>query len=609
MAGHVFISYSNRDRRYVESLSTFLTEHGVTVWYDHALRPGAPWGHVIEAQLTTSNAVVVVVTPDSSASEWVRNEVEWARSHRKPLLPLLLAGKVPLSLAGRQFEDVTGGHMPGPAFVEELRGLVSGASQLPAVLRDAAVPVARSVGLHLGTKHAVLGVFDAGRAVTVANAHGSPTTPATVAFDRRGDAVVGEDARPVAVIDPVRGAHSVVRELGSDWALDVDGHAYAAHELVALLLMRVKSDAEANQGAAISEIVLAVPTCFDSAKRRAAARAAQSAHLTVVRLVGATAAAAVAYMLRERPAASRALILSLDSASFDAGIATIAGDRVEVVAVCGDDQFGADDWDQRIVDHLARTIVATYGVDVTSHATAMARLHLAAEGVRAELAVETSTKVVLPFLVMGSSGPVHVDLGLSRAEFENLTLEPLERCRGIIERVLAAGGPHDIDQVVLAGEAGIPALVALATSLSGATADPVLGADAIAVGATRLAAELSGEARGVRLRDVAPWATVGETDDGVRLPIIAANTALPAEGSVVVTTVADNQPSLRIKLLQTRDDGDARPVGTFVVEPLPAAPRGVPQIEVTVGIDDGGFVRVRARDQHGGDGVPVAGAE
>ena len=464
--------------------------------------------------------------------------------------------------------------------------------------------MAKAVGIDLGTTNSVVSVLEAGDPVVIPNSEGARTTPSIVAFSKTGEVLVGEVAKRQAITNPDRTFRSIKREMGTSWTSeDIDGKKYTPQEISARTLMKLKRDAEAYLGDTVTDAVITVPAYFNDAERTATKEAGAIAGLNVLRIINEPTAAALAYGLDKSAQDETILVFDLGGGTFDVSVLEIGDGVFEVKSTHGDTHLGGDDWDQRIIDWLAQQFKGAHNIDLTQDRMAMQRLKEAAEKAKIELSQTQQTQINLPFITATAEGPLHLDESLTRAKFQEMTADLIERCRVAFDKALADAGirKDQVDHVILVGgSTRMPAVQDLVQALTGKEPNKTVNPDeVVAIGAAIQAGVLKGEVKDVLLLDVTPLSLGIETKGGVMTKLIERNTTIPTRKTEVFTTADDNQPSVEIHVLQGEREMASynTSLGKFTLGDLPPAPRGVPQIEVTFDIDANGIVTVSAKDR------------
>ena len=461
--------------------------------------------------------------------------------------------------------------------------------------------MSKIIGIDLGTTNSCVAVMEGGESVVIPNAEGNRTTPSVVAFSKDGERMVGQVAKRQAITNPDRTIMSIKREMGTNYKVNIDGKAYTPQEISAMILQKLKADAEAYLGQTVTEAVITVPAYFTDAQRQATKDAGRIAGLDVKRIINEPTAAAVAYGV-DKEQAQKVMVYDLGGGTFDVSILDIDDGVIEVLATAGNNRLGGDDFDKCVMDWMAAEFKKDTGIDLTGDKMAMQRIREAAEKAKIELSNMLTTNINLPFITAGANGPQHLDMDLTRAKFDEMTSDLVDRTIDCTHRALSDANlsPKDINKILLVGGSSrIPAVQeAIKRTLGQDPAHGVNPDECVAMGAAIQAGVLAGDVKDVLLLDVTPLSLGIETMGGVMTKIIDRNTTIPTSKKQVFSTAADNQPAVDIHVLQGEREmaADNKTLGRFELGGIPAAPRGVPQIEVAFDIDANGIVNVSAKD-------------
>ena len=463
--------------------------------------------------------------------------------------------------------------------------------------------MSKIIGIDLGTTNSCVAVMEGGEPVVIANSEGSRTTPSVVSFQANGERLVGQVAKRQAITNPDKTIISIKREMGTNHKTKIDDKEYSPQEISAMILQKIKADAEAYLGEPVTQAVITVPAYFNDAQRQATKDAGKIAGLEVLRIINEPTAASLAYGLDKTETSEKILVYDLGGGTFDVSILELGDGVFEVLATNGDTRLGGDDFDNKIMDYIADTFKAENGIDLRNDKMALQRLKEAAEKAKIELSSSTQTNINLPFITADATGPKHIDLNLTRAKFNELTHDLVERSITPMKKALDDAGLsiNQVDKVILVGgSTRIPAVVEAVKNFTGKEPSKGVNPDeCVAIGAAIQAGVLTGEVKDVLLLDVTPLTLGIETAGGISTPLIERNTTIPTKKSQIFSTYADNQTSVDINVLQGERQMavDNKSLGRFNLSGIAPAPRGIPQIEVTFDIDANGIVKVSALDK------------
>ncbi len=463
--------------------------------------------------------------------------------------------------------------------------------------------MAKVIGIDLGTTNSCVAVMEGGNSVVIANAEGARTTPSVLAFKDNGERLVGQVAKRQAITNPDKTIMSIKRHMGTDYRVTVEDKKYSPEEISAMILQKLKADAEAYLGGTVTEAVITVPAYFNDSQRQATKNAGKIAGLEVKRIINEPTAAALAYGLDKMDTNQKIFVYDLGGGTFDVSILELGDGVFEVKSTNGNTKLGGDDFDQRVMDHIANTFKAESGIDLRNDKMALQRLKETAEKAKIELSSSTKTNINLPFITADATGPKHIDMDLTRSKFDELTADLVEATIEPMRKALQDAGLsiNDIDKVVLVGgSTRIPAVQEAVKKFTGKEPSKGVNPDeVVAMGAAIQAGVLTGEVKDILLLDVTPLTLGIETMGGVATPLIERNTTIPARKSQIFSTAADNQTSVEIHIVQgeRKMAGDNKTLGRFQLSDIPPAQRGIPQIEVTFDMDANGILNVSAKDK------------